>query len=89
VPEDIKIQIMSMGGKVVREIMGHELGELHIGRNITEYAWDGRDEFGDALANGVYVYRTIIRYRGEQVEHLESGADAYFNKGFGKMYLLR
>lgn len=89
VPDEIKIQIMTVGGKVVREILAHELGPLHIGRNITEYAWDGRDEFGDLLANGVYLYRTVVRYRGEEMKHMESGADMYFKEGFGKMYLMR
>jgi hypothetical protein len=89
VPDDIKIQIMSIGGEVVREIMKDELGPLHVGRNITEYAWDGRDEFGDQLANGVYFYRTVVRYQNEDMKHLESAADAYFKEGFGKMYLMR
>ena len=31
----------------MKEITKNELGNLHIGRNITEYTWDGKDEFGD------------------------------------------
>src|SRR5690606_8180282 len=54
VPDHMIIQIMTVTGKVVREITMNELGPVRIGRNITEYAWDGRDEFGDLLANGVY-----------------------------------
>ena len=89
VPDDIIIQIMTISGRVVREITENELGELRIGRNVTEYAWDGKDEFGDPLANGVYLYRVKARIDGEDIKHLESGADAYFKKGFGKMYILR
>jgi flagellar hook assembly protein FlgD len=65
VPEYFKIQIMTVTGKVVREIMRSELGDLHIGNNITEFAWDGTDQFGDPLANGLYVYRvvTTIKWR--------------------------
>ncbi len=37
-----------------------ELGPLHIGSNITDYAWDGTDEFGDQLANGTYLYRVVL-----------------------------
>ena len=80
---------MTISGRVVREITENELGELRIGRNITEYAWDGKDEFGDPLANGVYLYRVKARIDGEDIKHLESGADAYFKKDFGKMYILR
>ncbi len=88
-PDYLKIQIMTITGKVVREIDMSELGALHIGRNITDYAWDGRDEYGDQLANGVYLYRVITRLNGESIEHRDSGADKYFKENFGKMYLMR
>jgi flagellar hook assembly protein FlgD len=80
---------MTITGKLVREIERDELGPLHIGRNITEYAWDGRDQFGDRLANGVYFYRVLTKINTENIEHMDSGADTYFKKGFGKMYLMR
>ncbi|MEQ9303685.1 MAG: transporter, partial [Marinoscillum sp.] len=51
VPEQIKIQIMTVSGRVVREITQDEIGPLKIGNNITQYAWNGRDEYGDQLAN--------------------------------------
>ena len=89
VPEYFKIQIMTVTGKVVREIMRSELGELHIGNNITEFAWDGTDQFGDPLANGLYVYRVVTRLNGESIEKYDTGTDQYFNSGFGKMYLAR
>ncbi|XOV69012.1 MAG: C25 family cysteine peptidase [Fluviicola sp.] len=89
VPDDILIQIMTVSGRVVREISEDEIGPINIGRNITEFAWDGTDEFGDPLANGVYLYRVKTRINGESIEHRESGADQYFTKNFGKMYLLR
>ncbi|MFK7785541.1 MAG: C25 family cysteine peptidase [Crocinitomicaceae bacterium] len=88
-PDEILIQILTVSGRVVREITEDELGQIHIGRNITEYAWDGTDEFGDPLANGVYLYRVKTELNGESIEHRESGADGHFTKGFGKMYLLR
>jgi hypothetical protein len=89
VPDLFTIQIMTITGKVVREINRDEFGDLHIGRNITSYAWDGRDQFGDQLANGVYLYRIITRIDGELIDQRESGADSYINHGWGKMYLMR
>ena len=89
VPDEIIIQIMTVTGKVVREITEDELGIIRIGRNITEFSWDGADEFGDALANGVYLYKVKMEMNGEEIKHRESGADKYFHKGFGKMYLMR
>jgi hypothetical protein len=88
-PSNMKIQIMTITGKVVKEIFADELGPIHIGRNITEYAWDGKDEFGDRLANGVYLYRVITKINGEDVEKRQTDADQYFKKGWGKMYLMR
>ncbi|WP_026954759.1 C25 family cysteine peptidase [Algoriphagus vanfongensis] len=89
VPDEIKIQIMTVTGKVVREILQQELGPLRIGNNLTEYAWDGKDEFGDQLANGVYIYRVLVRIDGQFVEHRPTAGDRGFKKGYGKMYLLR
>jgi hypothetical protein len=89
VPEDFKIQIMTVTGKVVREIMRDELGNIHVGRNITDYAWDGTDEYGDRLGNGLYLYRVMTRINGQAIEKRETSADTFFHNGFGKMYLMR
>lgn len=89
VPDEIKIQIMTVTGKVVREILQNELGPIRIGNNLTDYAWDGTDEYGDQLANGVYIYRVLIRKNGQFMEHRPTAGDKAFKKGYGKMYLLR
>lgn len=88
-PTAMRIQIMTVTGRVVREVSMAELGPLHVGRNITDFAWDGTDQFGDRLARGVYLYRVIAQLHGQDIEHREGGAGSYFTKGFGKMYLLR
>jgi hypothetical protein len=89
VPDFMKIQIFTIDGRIVREIFMHELGPIRIGKNITEYAWDGTDEFGDKLASGVYLYRVFTKDDGENVEKSATSADRFFKKGFGKMYLMR
>ncbi len=90
-PTYFKIQVITITGKVVREITEAELGPLHIGRNITEYAWDGTDQFGSKLANGIYLYRVITSINGEAIDNMATTktADSYFTKGWGKMYLIR
>jgi hypothetical protein len=88
IPDNFRIQIMTITGKVVKDIRRDELGPIRIGRNITEYTWDGRDEFGDQLANGIYLYRVMTSIDGQQIERRETGADTYFERGFGKMYLM-
>lgn len=89
VPDEMRIQIMTVTGKIVKTITLNEFGPIKVGRNMSEYAWDGRDEWGDQLANGVYLYTVQMRINGEDIEHRGSGADQYFKKEFGKMYLLR
>ena len=89
-PDNMIIQVMTITGKVVREITEDELGPLEIGRNnITQFAWDGKDNFGDQLANGVYLYRVISQLNGEDVKHRSSETDTHFKNEFGKMYLMR
>jgi len=89
IPENIIIQIMTVTGKVVREITESELGRIYIGRNISEYDWNGTDEFGDPLANGVYLYRVKAQINGEDIKHRDTDADSYFTKDFGKIYIIR
>ena len=89
IPEDIKIRIMTVDGRVVREILKEELGPLRIGHNVSDFAWDGKDEWGDQLANGVYLYKVFIRHSGDSFERRSTKGDKAFREGFGKMYLLR
>jgi hypothetical protein len=89
IPSQFKIQVLTVTGKVVREITKNELGPLHIGRNITEYKWDGKDQYGQMLGNGVYLYRVVTAIDGTNIEHRESGADKFYKNGYGKMYIMR
>lgn len=97
VPQNVRIQIMTVTGKIVKEITKQELGPLNIGRNITEYKWDGTDQYGQQLGNGIYLYRVITNHNGTSLEKYQvndaSGSrvntDQYFEKGYGKMYLMR
>ena len=89
VPDNMRIDIFTVSGKLVRSIFMDELGPIHIGRNITEFAWDGTDVYGDKLANGVYFYRVKIISQGTDFEKRNTDADKYFKNNFGKMYLMR
>lgn len=90
IPSQLKIQILSVTGKVVREITKEELGPINIGRNITQYKWDGRDQFGQLLGNGVYLYRVVTHNNGEKLKHrANKNVDQYFKNGYGKMYIMR
>lgn len=89
-PQDFVIQIMTVSGRVVRELTEADLGPLKIGTHRTEYAWDGTDEYGDRLANGVYLYRVVVRdENGQAYEKYENGTDTFFKNNVGKLVILR
>lgn len=55
---EVEIKVFTVDGRLIRRIDGI-LGEA--GFNMI--LWDGRDEEGDELANGVYLYKIIGRAR--------------------------
>ena len=67
----------------------HETNDVKVGYNITDYAWDGRDEYGDLLANGVYIYKVVAKVNGKDMKLRDEGITDLFKNGFGKMYLMR
>ena len=92
IPQNIKIQILTITGKVVREITKEELGPLHVGTNVTEYKWNGTDMYGNRLANGVYLYHVVTNLNGQSLSKYNAqgtNTDKFFNNGYGKMYLMR
>lgn len=88
-PDYVKITIMTVSGKIVREITTEELGPMQIGNNISQFTWDGTDMYGDKLANGVYLYKVTARLKGEEIKLRETSADGSFIQGVGKIYILR
>lgn len=89
IPDDLKIQIMTVTGKIVREINKAELGILRIGNNISDFTWDGTDQFGDKLANGVYFYNVSSRINFNSIKERKTAGDKFFKKDIGKIYLMR
>ncbi|MBN2030480.1 type IX secretion system sortase PorU [bacterium] len=53
---DVEIKIFTVDGQLIR-VMDDILGEP--GLNVI--FWDGRDDVGDELANGVYLYKVIAQ----------------------------
>lgn len=99
-PDFIKIQIMNIRGQVVKEIFKEQLGPIKLGVNRSVYAWDGRDEYGDQLANGVYLYKVTVKNNGEDIPLMDeadfksitksqTNLSKYFTNGWGKMVLIR
>lgn len=88
-PEQIQIRVYNISGKLVKTISKEDLGPIRIGNNVTDYCWDGTDEYGDRLANGVYLYKVDMFSDGERIKTRETAADHLFTNGFGKIYIAR
>ena len=88
-PDYLKVQVLTISGRVVRELVLSDFGGMHIGNNISELVWDGTDQFGDRLANGTYLYRVIAELNGKSLDLYNTGnSDQFFHNGYGKLYLM-
>ncbi|OQX82740.1 hypothetical protein B6D60_11655, partial [candidate division KSB1 bacterium 4484_87] len=65
-PAQVKIKIYTVSGRLIRTIRD-AAGDV----GYNETFWDGTDEFGDPIANGVYFYRIIAEDNGKKIERVE------------------
>lgn len=54
----VMVQIFNVSGRLVKTI---QQDLLSTGTRISNIAWDAKDEYGDKLARGVYVYRLKVK----------------------------
>ncbi len=71
-PLDVQVQIMTITGKIVKTINQSVTTEGFLSREIT---WDGKDDFGDKIGKGVYLYKltvksTLTNKKTEKIEKL-------------------
>lgn len=55
---DVQVQILTITGKVVKTINQSVTTEGFLSRDIK---WDGKDDFGDRIGKGVYVYKLTVK----------------------------
>lgn len=69
-PLDVQVQVMTITGKIVKTINQTVTTEAFLSRSIT---WDGKDDFGDKIGKGVYVYKLTVRstISGNKAEKIE------------------
>jgi len=66
---EVQIQIFTISGKIVKTINENM---MNCGFRTQGVPWDGRDDFGDQLARGTYVYRVSVNTPdGTQAEKFE------------------
>ncbi|SFU31111.1 Por secretion system C-terminal sorting domain-containing protein [Pustulibacterium marinum] len=57
-PLDVQVQVFTVSGKIVWTHNQTITTEGYLSREIT---WDGRDDFGDKIGKGVYVYKITVK----------------------------
>lgn len=69
-PLDVQVQIFTITGKIVKTINQSVTTDGFLSREIT---WDGKDDFGDKIGKGVYVYKLTVKSSstGEKSEKIE------------------
>ena len=55
---DVIIQIFTITGKLVKTIQDRVITD---GYRVDDIYWDGRDDYGDRMGKGVYVYKLKVR----------------------------
>lgn len=81
----------------VYQIVQPALASIGLGNTAAEHfqlwrKWDGTDQYGQKLASGVYLCRVVTNLNGKSLDKYKAEGDVtdkYFNKGYGKMYLMR
>ena len=53
---DVKIKIYTVAGRLIRRIERNSISDKFV-----TVAWDGRDQDGDIIANGIYLYKIIVK----------------------------
>jgi hypothetical protein len=64
IPEEIRIKIFTIAGRLVKEL---KYTSSDLKYDFNKLYWNGRDEDGDLLGNGVYLYKVIMK-AGDKTE---------------------
>nr|WP_317632873.1 type IX secretion system sortase PorU [uncultured Flavobacterium sp.] len=69
-PLQVQVQILTVTGKIVKTINQIITTDGFLSRDII---WDGKDDFGDRIGKGVYVYKLKVKstLSGQQAEKIE------------------
>jgi hypothetical protein len=68
---NVKIKIYTVGGRLIKEILRNSITEKNV---IVD--WDGRDNDGDAIANGTYIYKVTIKSDDGKFDKTSTGVIA-------------
>ncbi len=61
-PLDVSIQIFTVSGKLVKTLNGQTNAGTKTTSSLSrDIVWDGRDDFGDKIGKGVYIYKLTVQ----------------------------
>jgi hypothetical protein len=58
IPLQVSVEIFTVAGKLIKRLSHTIITE---GNRSSEVEWDGRDEYGDNIGRGVYLYRLTVK----------------------------
>ncbi|MFA4923390.1 MAG: FlgD immunoglobulin-like domain containing protein, partial [Ignavibacteriaceae bacterium] len=67
-PNELAIRIFTIAGRLIKEIKP-AVGDFSVGFN--KIFWDGKDEDGDPIANGLYLYKVIAKFNDKTVTTIQ------------------
>ena len=65
---EVQVQIFTIAGKLVKTISKKIITP---GTRIDDLTWDGRDDFGDRIGRGVYIYRVKLNTADESASETQ------------------
>jgi hypothetical protein len=68
-PEQLVIRVYTVAGRKIREIAG-AASQFGIGPGRYKIPWDGRDQDGDDIGNGMYFYQVQATAQGKTVSSI-------------------
>lgn len=86
-PVDLRLQIYSANGQLLREVPTAALGPLRLGYNQLSFRWDGTGQNGQRLPGGVYVCRLVAGSMTAEQELYEKKGGLYLI-GQGQVVLM-
>lgn len=64
-PQNFKLELVNVNGKLLHAFSQDDANDFHIGVNYLK--WEGTDQQGNVLPNGVYIYKMQFSVNGNQV----------------------
>jgi len=58
IPDEVKIKIYTVAGRLIKQI---NVYNYELTTNLNKVYWDGRDDDGNIVSNGIYFYKIIVK----------------------------